>query len=149
MMSPRQPATDDEIREILRRGRFEDLSVLTAIGAMVGIIVVVVVIQVGGPANLLYPAIGILCAVGILAAGAWVVGNIRTTRALDRLDGPSRPQRRRAVLAIGVGVTVGATYWFAPDPIRRWLWSGWVVASIAAYAWIQTRRGSRTPRHRP
>ena len=149
MMSPRQPATDDEVREVLRRGRFEDLAGLTAIGAMVGIIVVVFGIQLGGPANLLFPAIGILGAVGILAAGAWVVGNIRTTRALDRLDGQSRPQRRRVVLAIGVAVTVGATYWFAPDPIRRWLWSGWVVASIAAYVWIQTRRGSRGPRRRP
>jgi hypothetical protein len=71
MISPRQPATDDEIREVLRRGRFEDLSVLTAIGAMVSIIVVVFVIQLGGPANLLYPAIGILCAVGILAAARY------------------------------------------------------------------------------
>ena len=46
-MSPKQPVTDDEIREILRRGRFEDLSVLTAIGAMVGVCVVVLVIQLG------------------------------------------------------------------------------------------------------
>jgi hypothetical protein len=151
MRSPKQPATDDEIREVLRRGRFEDLSVLTAIGAMVSIIVLVLVIQLGGPADLLFPAVEILCAVGILATGAWVVGNIRTTRALDRLEGPSRPQRRPArvyVLAIGLAVTVGATYWFAPEPIRRWLWSGWVVASTAAYVWIQTRPGNRRSRHR-
>lgn len=124
---------------------------LTAIGAMVSVIVVVLLIQLGGPADILFPAIGILCTVGILAAGAWVVGGIRTTKALDRLEGPLRVRRRpvRAyVLAIGVAVAVGASYWFAPEPIRRWLWSGWVVASVAAYVWIQTHPRGRSPQHR-
>jgi hypothetical protein len=80
--------------EILRRGRFEDLALLTSISAMVGITIIVFVIQMGAPTGLLFPAIGIFGTVAIVAAIARAVGNARTNRALNRAMSRFEPRRR-------------------------------------------------------
>jgi len=142
---------DADLNEVLRRGRFEDLAGLTIIAGLTLGAALAVVLQLGGPQNIILPFIGVLGLIAIVASVAWVIGIMRTTKALDRLD----PKGRQAsslwayLVPVGLAIAAGIIYWLAGDDFRRWLWVAFFVGGVIIFSWVQTRRGSARSRRRP
>lgn len=142
---------DADLNEVLRRGRFEDLAGLTIIAGLTLGAALAVVLQLGGPQNIILPFIGVLGLIAIVASVAWVIGIMRTTKALDRLD----PKGRQAsslwayFVPAGLAIAAGIIYSLAGDDFRRWLWVAFFVGGVIIFSWVQTRRGSARSRRRP
>ena len=59
---------DADLNEVLRRGRFEDLAGLTIIAGLTLGAALAVVLQLGGPQNIILPFIGVLGLIAIVAS---------------------------------------------------------------------------------
>ena len=67
MTSRRNEVTDEELAEVLRRGRFEDLSLLTVIAGFAILAALAVALQLGAPQNVLLPIMVVVFAITFLA----------------------------------------------------------------------------------
>jgi hypothetical protein len=136
--------SEEDWNEVLRRGRFEDRSLAAAIGSLLLIAAIAWLLQAGAPVSVFVPVLVALFMIAFVATCAWAVGNVRTSRALDRLEAAAHIAKIhqplwKYLLAVDLGLSAGAAYWLASDPIRRWLWMGWVLASIGVSFWLQRR----------
>jgi len=143
--------SDAELNEVLRRGRLEDLAGITSIASLLFGAALAVVLQLGGPVNIILPFIALAGLIAMLATVAWLVGNMRTTKALDRLD----PEGRQAsplwayLLPIGLAtVALGIMYSSVGADFKRWLWIAYFVGAAFLFVWAQTRRPSARSRRR-
>lgn len=148
MTSSRNHITDDQISEVLRRGRFEDLALIAVIACFATVAALAVAMQLGAPQNIFVPVMAVVFAILFLAIGAWIVGQVRTTRSLNRLEGPNRPHApaRAYVLPWLVAIGGGIAYAGASDVVQRWLWAGFFVAGIVVFIWLQRRERARSSR---
>lgn len=150
MTSSRAGVTDDEISEVLRRGRFEDLSLVTVIAGFAILAALAVAMQLGAPQSILLPVMVVVFAITFLAIFAWMVGHFRTTRSLNRLEGPNRLRSpaRAYVLPLAVAIVGGIAYSVASDVVQHWLWAGFSIAGVVAFIWLQRRERARSSRRR-
>jgi len=148
LTSSRNHITDDQISEVLRRGRFEDLALIAVIACFATVAALAVAMQLGAPQNIFVPVMAVVFAILFLAIGAWIVGQVRTTRSLNRLEGPNRPHApaRAYVLPIAVAIVGGIAYAVASDVVQRWLWAGFFVAGGVVFIWVQWRERARSSR---
>jgi bacteriorhodopsin len=100
----------------------------------------------GAPQNILFPVMAVVIAILFPAIFAWMVGHFRTTRSLNRLEGPNRPHApaRAYVLPWLVAIGGGIAYAGASDVVQRWLWAGFFVAGIVVFIWLQRRERARS-----
>jgi hypothetical protein len=91
LTNSRHNISDDQISEVLQRGRFEDLSLIAVIACFAIVAALAVALQLGAPQNIFFPVTSVVVAILFVAIFAWMVGHFRNTRSLNRLEGPNRP----------------------------------------------------------
>jgi hypothetical protein len=123
--------------------RFEDASIVTAIAAFTIVVGMAFALQQGAPRELA-PIVLVAIAVGVISFFVWIIGYIRTERALGRIrtEPPPRSPRWKSVLAIGAGLLAGVVYWRSPENGRLFSY-GLFIAAVFAFIWVQVRSRRR------
>ena len=140
----RNEVTDEELAEVLRRGRFEDLWGITAIVGLLAEAALAMALQFGAPMDVLLPVMAFIAVTIVIAAVMWTVGTFRTNLTLNRLSPPPRSPVWAYVLPIGLAIAAGIAFAIASDTVQRWLWAGLAVAGVVVFMWMQWRQRTGT-----